>query len=301
MLGYRSNDAVLTICQNNVAKSIEIIDVNEAAASLTGYSKQELAGRALASVVPMRLSTLLIEYIEYEEDANDVGAVLSKVQSFSMLAKDGKEKNFRLKVVRGESTKEKLTFRLVLQDAIDVRKDDALHKLIQENFKGHEVLHPSLEIPDRHSLEKDVELTIYYHHKANIRASFVAIQLDHLESLEKQYNAAQSSEFLKHIVQVFRGNLRPGDVVGAISDTQIGVLLLDAVSDSTRLVANRLRWQVAAQPFSLPDTSMLSLTASMAYINIDGVLTADRLVDACLSKLAELPEDAASQLVEVAG
>ncbi len=299
MLGYRSNDAVLTICQNNKAKSIEIIDVNEAAASLTGYGKQELVGRALASVVPMRLSTLLIEYIEYEEDANDVGAVLSKVQSFSMLAKDGKEKNFRLKVVRGESTKEKLTFRLVLQDAIDLRKDDALHKLIQENFKGHEVLHPALAIPDRHSLEKDIELTIYYHHKASIRASFVALQLDHLESLEKQYGAALAGEILKHVVHVCRGNLRPGDVVGAISDTQIGVLLLDAVSDSTRLVANRLRWQVAAQPFALPDTSLLSLTASMVYININGSLVADKLVDVCVSALAEIPEEAASQLLEV--
>lgn len=298
MLGYRSNDAVLTICQNNAAKSIEIMGLNEAASTLTGYTQQELAGRALASVVPMRLSTLLIEYVEYEEDANDVGAVLSKVQNFSMIMKDSKEKSFRLKVVRGESNKEKMTFRLVLQDTVNLRKDDALHKLMQENFKGHEVLHPALGIPDRHSLEKDVEMTTYYHHKAGVRASFVAIQLDHLAALEKQFGEALCSEFLKHVVHVCRGNLRPGDVIGAISDTQIGVLLLDAVSDSTRMVANRLRWQVAAQPFALPDTSMLSLTASMAYINIDGALTADKLVDACLERLNTLPEDAASQLVE---
>jgi hypothetical protein len=31
ILGYRSNDAVITICQNNSAKSIEIVDVNKAA------------------------------------------------------------------------------------------------------------------------------------------------------------------------------------------------------------------------------------------------------------------------------
>ena len=175
MLGYRVNDAVLTICQNNVAKSIEIVGLNEQAATLTGYAKSELNGRALGSIIPMRLATLLIEYVEYEEDANDAGMVLSKTQSFSLLTKEKKEKNFRLKVVRGESTKDKVTFRLVLQDTVDMRKDLALFKSINENFKGHEELHPVLGVPNLRSLEKDIEITVHYHHKAGLRASLVVV------------------------------------------------------------------------------------------------------------------------------
>lgn len=299
MLGYRVNDAVLSICQNNLAKSIEIVELNEAAIALTGYSEGELTGRSLVSLVPARLATLLAEYVEYDDDANDVGAVLSRVQNFGILTKEGKEKSFRLKVVRGESSKHQLIFRLVLQDMVDLRKGDALQHLIQENFKGHEVFHPALAVPDRHSLEKDIELTTYYHHKMGMRASFVVVQVDHLEALEKQYGGEQRNEILKHVVRVCRGNLRPGDVVGAVSDTQIGVLLFDAVSDATRLVANRLRWQVAAQPYTLPDRSMLSLTASMVYLNIDGSLMPEKLVDSCLQRCAEIGDDAASQLLEV--
>ncbi len=298
MLGYRSNDAVLTICQNNTAKSIEIIDINDAAAAPIGYGRQELVGRALAAVIPMQLATLLIEYVEYEDDANDAGVVLSKVQNFSLLTRDKQEKRFRLKVVRGESTKDKITFRLVLQDAVDMRKDNAIYTLIQENFKGHEVLHPALGIADLHSLEKDIDLTIYYHHKAQLRVSFVLLQPDHFLDLEKQYGAVQANAILKHIVQVCRGNLRPSDMVAAASDTQLGFILLDAISDSTRMVANRLRWQIAAHPFALPDTSPLSLSASIVYANIDGVLPANQLVAACKDALANLPQDIASQLVE---
>lgn len=299
MLGYRSNDAVITICQNNASKSIEITDVNPEAATLIGYDSAELKGRALTSVVPQRLLTLISEYVEYEDDANDVGMVLSKVQSFGIVGKDKKEKAFRLKVVRGQSTREALTFRLVLQDTLHARKDNALVSLILENFKGHEVLHPQLGVPDRKSLEKDIDLMAYYHHKAEMRASFVVIQIDHFEAFEQQYSATQCEEFLKHIIHICHGNLRPSDVVGAISNTQIGVLLLDSISDLTRMVANRLRWQIAATPFSFLDKSILNLSVSMVYANVDGKAAANKLVVACESALAGLPETSASHLSEV--
>ncbi|MDX2072765.1 MAG: diguanylate cyclase [Alphaproteobacteria bacterium] len=300
MLGYRSNDAVITVCQNNQAKSIEIIDLNEAAATSLGYAKTELAGRSFSSIIPMRLSTLLIEYVEYEDDAHDAGTVLSRMQSFSLVTKEKKEKRFHLKVVRGESTKDRISFQLVLQDAIDARKDNALYDLIQTNFKGHEILHPLLQIPNLASLEKDIDLTIYYHHKAQLRASLVLLQPDHLASLEHQYGETQRTDMLKHIVQVCRSNLRPGDVVATASDTQLGILLLDAVSDSTRMVANRLRWQIAAHPFALSDTSPLNLSASIAYANIDGALPAKELVAACKQSLAGLSPDETNQLMETA-
>lgn len=298
MLGYRSNDAVITICQNNASKSIEIVGVNEAAGSLIGYSTGDLAGKPLSSMIPARLSTLMDDYVEYEEDANDVGMVLSKVQSFGFLTKDKKEKSFRLKVVRGESTKDKMTFRLVLQDAIDLRKDDALHKLIQENFKGHEVLHPVYGVPDRKSLEKDIELVTHYHHKAQLRASFVMIQLDHADAFEKQYGHEQVTEFIKHLLKVCRGNLRPTDVAGAVSDTQLGLILFDSISDSTRMVANRLRWQIAATPYML-NRAPLTLSASMVYLNIDGIVSHDKIIDLCQTNLSALPEGSASHLAQV--
>lgn len=298
MLGYRSNDAVLTVCQNNKAKSIEIVDLNSEAVTLVGYENAELVGRKLMPMLPERLAELLSEYVEYEENANDLGAVLSKLQNFSLKGKNHSEKTFRLKVVRGESTKEKLIFRLVLQDTMHSRKDDALRRMMQDNFKGHEVLHPAMGVPNRHSLEKDVELAIYYHRKTEIRASFVAVQVDHMKALFQQYGAEQCAGLLKHVAHVCRSNLRPSDVVGAASDTQLGILLLDAVADATRMVANRMRWQVAAQPYTLPDNSLLSVSVSMVYMDIDGTLSAEQLVDSCVDPLTALPDDAASQLLD---
>src|SRR5690242_5310698 len=103
MLGYRSNDAVITICQNNAAKSIEITEINKPAEDLLGYTNTELLKKPLHHILPPRIGTLLEEYVEFKGDASDVGEVLAKVQSFSIVGRDDKETGYRLKVVRAES------------------------------------------------------------------------------------------------------------------------------------------------------------------------------------------------------
>jgi diguanylate cyclase (GGDEF)-like protein len=221
---------------------------------------------------------------------------LSKVESFSLIDSHKTERSFRLKVVRGEADKEKIIFRLVLQDALDMRKDDALRKALQDNFKGHEVLDPALGVPDRKSLEKDIELAGYYNRKTELRASFVMIKPDHLDAIEKQYGAGQRAGFLKHIANICRRSLRPDDVVGAVDDKKLGVVLLDSQSDATRMVANRLRWQIAANPYILPDKTAITFSASMVYTNIDGAVSPAKIVDGCDQEISALADDAASQL-----
>ncbi|MBY0407327.1 MAG: PAS domain-containing protein, partial [Rickettsiales bacterium] len=140
MPGHRSNDAVVTICQNNSAKSIKITAMNKPGEELLGYAEPELSGKDLADILPPRIATLLSEYVEFEADANDVGQVLSKVQSFATMGKNGKETGWRLKIVRSDSTADSIFFELILQDKTGLRKNEALRAAIRENFKGHEVL-----------------------------------------------------------------------------------------------------------------------------------------------------------------
>lgn len=299
MLGYRSSDAVLTICQNNVAKSIEIIGINDAAASMTGYVASDIAGRALVDVIPSRIAGLLSEYVEYEPDANDVGMVLSKVQSFSLLSKDGKEHAYRLKVVRGESTQQRIEFRLVLQDKHGMLKEDMERKALEDNFRGHQVLDPALEMPDRKSLSKDIELANLHCNKSSLRACFAVMQLDHAEQFEHEYGADTVTQALKHIATLCRNSLRPYDVVGRVGTYRVGVLLLETSPESARMVLNRLRWQIASNPFELPNESTLVLSVSIAFGRIGGRPSDVTVMGNCEGYLNGLPSDNANSLNEV--
>lgn len=299
MLGYRSNDAVITICQNNTAKSIEITELNNIAEGILGYKNAELAKKPLHRILPPRIGTLLDEYVEFGHDANDVGEVLSKVQSFSVVGRDQKETGFRLKVVRTESTSGHTMFRLVLQDRMGERKNEVLRKAIQDNFKGHEVIDPDLGLPDRASLIKDIELVGYYNSKSDMRTCFAVLQLDHYDDLFSQYGKDSAILMMKHVAAIARQNLRPDDVVGVISHHRLGAVLLDTTPETARMVSNRLRWQIAANPFALPNRNDVGLSVSIAFSRISGRIADKTLIEDCTAALDGLSVKSANALIEV--
>ena len=299
LLGYRSNDAVITVCQNNRAKSIEISGVNKPAEDMLGYGSGELKGKPLSALVPGRIGEMLSEYVEFETDANDVGQVLSKVQSFAIIDHGGKEVGYKLKVVRAESTPEALYFQLVLQDRMGIRKNEALRQAIQDNFKGHESLDRDTGLPDRASLAKDIELMGYYNNKSDLRSCFAVMQLDHYDDLSSQYGLQACTGIIKHIAQITRQSLRPDDVVGSVGPRRLGVLLIDTAPDAARIVFNRLRWQIAANPFLMPDKTSLGLSVSIAFLRIGGHISERTVIEACDDTLTAAGQTAVNAMIEV--
>ena len=299
MLGHRSNDAVITICQNNVAKSIEITDINKHGEDLLGYSAKELKGKPLLQILPPRIADMLKEYVEFESDANDVGHVLSKVQSFSTIGNDGKENGYRLKVVRTDSNGSSISFNLVLQDKTGLRKNEALRKAIQDNFRGHEVLDTDTGLPDRYSLGKDIELMGYYNNKGDLRSCFAIMQLDHYDELLSQYGRTICHSVVKHIATLSKNTLRPDDVVGVISYKRLGILLLDTSVESARMAVNRLRWQIAANPYIMPDKTNIGLSVSISFSRIGGRISDKSVLEYCENTLEVLGASAVNVLTEV--
>ncbi len=299
LLGYRSNDAVITICQNNTAKSIEIRDINKVAEDILGVGNAELAGQKLTRILPPRIAELLAEYVEFSDDINDVGSVLGKVQSFAIIGRDGRENGLRLKVVRAESSGSQIVFKLVLQDKMGLRKNEALRTAIQDNLKGHEVIDPETGLPDRASLGKDIELMGYYNSKSDLRTCFSILQIDHYDELFSQYGRPVCQSIIKHVAFICRQNLRPDDVVGSVNYKRLGVLLLDTTPESARMVFNRLRWQIAANPFLLPDKTTIGLSVSISFTRISGRVDDKQIIDECDQALDHMQANTANALIEI--
>jgi len=298
-LEYRSNDAMVTICQNNRQKTITISSINKAAQELMGYSADELMDKPLSSILPNRISELLMEYVEFEDSANDVGIVLSRVQSFSVIGKDGKEKAYRLKLSQTQSGGGELFFSLILRDTLGVRKNEATRGAIQHNFKGHETIDEKLGLPDRASLEKDFELIKYYITKGNIDSCFGVMRIDSFEALVAEHGEAVVDGMVRHLILTARQNLRPDDILGSVGGGEIGVLLVDAQSSSARMVFNRLRWQIAANPYIYTEKSTIGSSVSVAFCNIDAMTDEKSVIPQCEKALERLASDEINRLIEV--
>ncbi len=269
-LGYRSNDPVITICQDNAQRSCIITEINQQAEEFLGYTATTMQGMTLASLLPERIRALLQEYVEYETEGNDVSAVLGKVQSFCMLDKEGNEMAFRLKVLRSPSLDGKDYFKLILQNGQGNRRSEAFRSILRENFKGHEVLDASTGLPDRYSLTKDIDLALFYVHKGDLTASLAVLDLDKYQEIMEKYGEQTVLDMLKHIAAIAKQNLRPDDTIGCLLPRRIGLILLDTNLESARMVLNRLRWLIAANPFTLPDKTTQALTVSIAFAPLGG-------------------------------
>lgn len=296
---YRSNDAVLTICQNNKAEIITVTEANEMARELTGFTAIEMVGKPLSNILPERISELLTEYVDFANDTSDVGTVLSKVQSFSIIGKNGKEKAYRIKIVRVPSSGNNLLFLLVLQDSLGARKNEAVRKVMRENFKGHESLDPQTDLPDKNSLIKDIGVVKRYISTNDTLACFAVLQIDNYDKIIAQYGREVSLEIIKYVATIASRSMRPDDVVGMVSGERIGILLVDMAKDSERLVLNRLRWQIASNPYPVANKPPIGLSVSISFCNVVGNVSDKGTVEHCETLLDGLNDGAHNMLVEV--
>lgn len=291
-IDYRSDDAVLTICQNNRTKAITISEANDAAKTSMGFDSFEFLGKPLVSILPERIAELITEYVEFEDDANDIGIVLLKTQNFSIIGKNSQEKSYKIKVSRLPSSGNVLFFSLILQDALGNRKNEAIRRIISDNFKGHESLDSHTDLPDRASLIKDIDIVRSHGYSSHMLSCFAVLQVDDYNQIMAQKGKAFCGDMLKHIASVVMRTLRPDDMVGSVGDGRLGVLLVDIASGSERLVLNRLRWQVAANPYFKTEIS-----ASISFSNVVGNKNGELIIEQCEKTLGSLGVNAHNILV----
>lgn len=291
-LDYRTSDAVLTICQNNKTKSVTISEINEAAQDIVGLDITKLIGKAFNSILPPRIAELLDEYVEFEDDANDIGIVLLKIQNFAIIGRNSQEKPYRIKISRLPSSGKTLFFALILQDSVNNRKNDGIRRIISDNFKGHESLDTSTDLPDRASLMKDIDIVRNHGSSVGMLSCFALLQIDDYNKILAYKGREFCNEMLKYVAAVILRTMRPDDVVGSTGHGRLGVLLVDIASGSERLVLNRLRWQIAANPYLNTEISV-----SVSFCNVSGSRNGKAIVEQCEATMDGLGKDTHNILI----
>jgi hypothetical protein len=77
------------------------------------------------------------------------------------------------------------------------------------------------------------------------------------------------------------------------------VLLIDTSLESARMTVNRLRWQIAANPFHLPDKTSVGLSVSIAFSRVGGRMSEKSILEHCDEVLEEMGAAAINVLTEV--
>lgn len=268
----RKNEGMLLVCQDNEAASITIQGMNGVMEQILGWRENELQGEELIRILSPKHAEMVKDYVEFEEDANDLLAVLVKVPELAFMKKNKNEVRVGCKVARAEAKNRHHWFRLIANDPAVTEEAAAFKQSVVDNYKGHEVLDPESGLPNGPSVEKDLEVAHYYSESKNLRACYAYLRIDDFQSLQKQYGRKTAVDALEHVSRVLKRNLRVEDMIGRVDDNALGVILMDITLDSARVVLNRLRWNISSDAFALPDGApkkQLTVSVCLAKIGED--------------------------------
>lgn len=294
---HRATDAVITICQDNTAKNVIVTALSEPAKELSGLSPDKIVGESLAEILPDKIVEMVNDYLEYEDGGNDIEQVLSKIRNFSLRMPDGKNVPCKLKVVRTQADAHKSWFNLILQDDVAMRKAESVRAILRENFKGHEVLDPVTGLPDRGSMQRDLELVQYHADNKQLSACFALMGVDNYQALLTRHGRANCDKILTQVAMQCRRNLRGDDVVGLIGADRLGIILLDISNESARIVLNRLRWLVSSHAMEIEAGKSINATVSVSFASISST-EAEEVIRQCETSLEVLAGKQLNTLVE---
>lgn len=278
---YRKHDAVIMVCQNNARKQIEISAVNDVAERILGYSKEELAQKPLSQVIPARLDETIQENVEYSDLAADLSEVLKKVRNFSIRNSKGQEVSYNFKIVRCEPMDHNPWFQIVLIDEAAHQQRVAFRNVLHENFKGHEVIHDKTGLPDRGSLLKDLQLTLYHANSKEVQAAFGVLEIDKYEEFVKKHGEENGLLLHRHIASIAKQSLRFGDTIATLDPCNLGIILIETDIGGARMVFNRLRWTATNSNFRLISGEAVTFTASLVYCQVMGNVSETDILEKC--------------------
>lgn len=284
---YRKSDAVLIVCQNNAKEAVEIAAINEEAAKVLGLGSEELVGKPLDTILSARIASAITDYIEYNDDRNDLQAVLSKVRDFAVKIAGGRELSFKLRIIRGEAIDRNPWFHLVLVDEEKLQQANKLRESIKESFKGQEVPDERTGLPNRRSILKDLELVAHHVQDGQISASFAVIDINRYENLLREYGPEVCNSLHRHIAHICKLKLRTEDTIGTLSERSLGVILIDAGQESARMVLNRLRWAIGSSPVELVKKGDLVAQVNIGFTPLDGAITETEVLEKCEAFMVE--------------
>jgi GGDEF domain-containing protein len=294
----RRGDGVLVVSQHNADKTLLIRRANEAACNLLGYAEGELNDTPLQAVLGQRLLETLDEDLEYADDAPDVGELLSRQRELRLRHRMGNELAQDATVARLVAEGGDATFQIVLPNEVEIRSQKQLRDFLKLNLEGRQQIEASTGLPDRSTAEAYIGLLSNYTASNGMEAAFAVIRLDRHDKSVARYGRDACVELVRHVGNCCRSTFREEDMVCALSDHTLGLMLLDISRESVRVVLNRLRWNVRNHRIDFGGKSDFSVTISVSFDMLDAH-HADSLLSRCEQAANDLDHDTRNYLIEL--
>jgi GGDEF domain-containing protein len=285
------------LTQNNTTRRVTVREASPAAATLIGRDVTELEGADFAMIAGKKTLEAMADYLEYEEGAHDLDEVMSKMQDFRIRHANGEEIPLVHKIIRDPAQDQHHWFRLILKDERRQIAENSLRKIIRDNLAGIRSA-DSDGMADRYTADKYLEIIRKYVNSHDLDACFAILRIDRHEKNVGRYGRSACMELVEHVARCCRSKFRDEDMVCRLSDSTLGLFLLDIKPESVRVVLNRLRWFIGSHRITFGGKMDFSVTVSIIFADIKKN-EQDNLIDQCEKEVAAIHIDERNVLLEL--
>lgn len=294
----RAGEGVLLVVQHNADKALIVERANETAATILGYTVDEMKGKRIEAFLGSRTAEFLADEVEYADDAPDFADVLARHRLLRLRHRSGEEQAVECAVSRVMSEGMNARFQLVIPNEREVRANQKIRDFIALNLAGRQVLEPKTGLPDHATAEQFFPLLKNFLAESGIEAAFAILRIDRFDKSVARYGREACVGLLQHAAECCRTTFRSEDLIFALSDRTIGLVLFDISRESARLVLGRLRWSIRNHRLDFGGKSDFTSSVSVLFDMLDAA-RGDGLLARCEAAIAAHPVDERNSLVEL--
>jgi diguanylate cyclase (GGDEF)-like protein len=292
----RQGDIIIVVCQNNDEYKLTIEKADDSIENIIGYEAKELMEKDLREILLPSVNEILDSFLDFEEDGNDLAIVLGKVRDFGFVTKLGYEVKLNMRMNRALPGEEYPRFEIIIKDQSEVSEGS---KSALRNFRGRQVIDKATGLPDKESFMKEAEFINFCVMKDRIVASFALVSIDGVENFKDQYGEKVTESIINELVNRCRINFREDDILGSVGDNMIGIILLEARTAVAKIPLNRLRWQIASQPFIIGDSEEITITLSVTFSEITKERLVEDAFELCKERIENLRGGGGNKIAEI--
>ena len=263
-----SIDAVLVIDQSGAIRYL-----NAAMQALSGYPPGEAIGQPLAGMLPESFGN---------EHPGSVASFLEKTQGDTLL---GAAREFVIRHRTGEMIPIEMKaldlgvvdtvryYGAFLADLRPRRQADALNATLLGKLERLAMSDTLTGLPNRRAFEAEATRMVARARRSGSAITVGVADIDHFKKVNDQHGHPVGDEVLSAVSAVIAHAGRSSDLVARIGGEEFGLLFPDAIPETARAVAERMRRAVADFPVVTSQGVQLHITISIGLAPFEGVLT----------------------------
>lgn len=296
----QTQDASLLVSQNNQKRTVKVVEISVQAAELLGYVHQEIEGLPLQTILSDATKETLEELLEFDDAAEDLDDVIKRIHHFRLKRYNGEEVPVAIKIFRESVRDQNQWFRLLVKDERRQIAEKSITSALREHFEGVRSVDAETGLPERNSCARYFEMVQNYGKSHELKACFAVLRIDRHEKNMARYGKSGCLQLLQHVAACCRGSFREEDIVCQLSESSIGLFLLNIELESARVVLNRLRWNIRNHRIDFGGKSDFSNTVSIVFAPVHAHLD-DDLLSACEQSSAAIELEERNLLIEYKG